>query len=130
VCLAPLVTFRCDGSEEEYHFVCGLLMQSGTFVKLDENLRPNRCELVYHLVFILQYSALAVTHYFLRRSPRSFLARSNPSDVARVEKQTFICSKKPEDAGPTNNWCAPEEMKTKLMVCGTLPLCVIQLALL
>lgn len=75
----------CDGSKEEYNHLCEQLVRNGTFTKLNEDLYPNS----YHCC-------------------------STPDDVARVEDRTFICSKSEEDAGPTNNWCAPEEMKKKL----------------
>jgi phosphoenolpyruvate carboxykinase (GTP) len=75
----------CDGSDAEWQELSDLLVAQGTLTRLNPAIRPN-----------------------------SFYARSDPRDVARVESRTFICSEREQDAGPTNNWCDPAEMRAKL----------------
>src|SRR4051812_44313839 len=75
VLLQPQAVHLCNGSDAEYEALCELMVRNGTFTRLNEMIRPG-----------------------------SFLARSHPSDVARIEERTFICSTTRDEAGPTNNW--------------------------
>ena len=81
----PDRVYWCDGSQGEWDAITEELVEAGTFIRLNPDKRPN-----------------------------SFLARSHPTDVARVESQTFVCSQRVEDAGPTNNWMAPDQMRATL----------------
>ena len=81
----PENIYWCNGTDKEYDEMAGKLVESGTFTKLDEDKRAN-----------------------------SYFCHSDPSDVARVEDRTFICTEKEIDAGPTNNWEDPEKMKGTL----------------
>jgi len=82
----PAHVHWCDGSQAEYDTLCNLMVQAGTFTKLNEKLRPG-----------------------------CFLARSHPSDVARVEDRTYICAQTKEEAGATNNWAEPVQMRQTMV---------------
>ena len=84
--LRPDAVHWCDGSQAEYEQLCSQMVESGTLIPLDSDARPN-----------------------------SYLARSDPGDVARVEDRTFICTERELDAGPNNNWRAPDEMREELL---------------
>ena len=84
LCTPDEVVF-CDGSKEQYDEIANVMVKAGVFIRLDEDKKPN-----------------------------SYAVRSDVGDVARVEERTYICSEKREDAGPSNNWCDPAEMRSVL----------------
>ena len=84
--LQPNDIYWCDGTQEEYDRFAQSMVEQGTLIPLDDAKRPN-----------------------------SFLARSDPGDVARVEDRTFICTEDPDDAGANNNWREPQEMRSEMM---------------